>query len=138
MDDDRAGPRIGPQAGRNGGHARGERQVGLGLVPDRQPVLEHFEIGVVDPAVDEARLLVGPLLAQAIGQLEEFLAVLGGAEDEGRRMKDRRLQRPLAEERIVAVAHHQGFRRERPIAEELLAPSLVGHQHRLPANGLMS
>ena len=82
MNDDRAGPRIGPKAGRNRGHARGECQIGLGLVPDRQPVLEHFEIGVVDPAVDKARLLVRPLLTQAIGQLEEGLAVLGGAENE--------------------------------------------------------
>jgi hypothetical protein len=102
------------------------------------PVLEHFEIGIVDPAVDEARFLVGALLAQAIGEFEEFLAVLGGAEDKGRGVKDGRFQRPLAEERIVAVAHHQGFRRERPIAEESLAPSLVRHRHRLPANRLMS
>ena len=56
---------------------------------------QHYVLLIVDPAVDEAWLLVRPLLAQAIGQLEEFLAVLGSAEDESGGVKDRRLQRPL-------------------------------------------
>ena len=127
MNDDRARPRVGPERGRDGGHARGEDEVVLRLVPDRQPVLEHFEIGIVDPAVDQARLFVRPLLPQAVGQLEKRLAVLGGAEDEGGGGKDRRLERAFGPERVVAVAHHQRFGRERPVAETPASPSLARH-----------
>ena len=127
MNDDRARPRVGPERGRDGGHARGEDEVVLRLVPDRQPVLEHFEIGIVDPAVNQARLFVRPLLSQPVGQLEKRLAVLGGAEDEGGGGKDRRLERAFGPERVVAVAHHQRFGRERPVAETPASPSLARH-----------
>ena len=133
VDDDRTGSRIGPERGRDRRHAGGEHQIVLRLVPDRQPVLEHFEIGIVDPAVDEAGLLVRPLGAQAVGQFEEFLPVLGRAENEGRGAKDRRLQRPLGQERVVSVAHHQGFRREQPVAERPLPPPFVGHRNPPPS-----
>mgnify|MGYP006926218513 CR=1 FL=1 len=43
----------------------------------------------------------------AVGKLEEGLAVLGALEDERRGHEDRRLDRPLRELGIVAVAHHQ-------------------------------
>ena len=46
-------------------------------------------------------------------------------------MEDRRLERTFREERIVAISHHQAFRRQRPIAEKL--PMRVDHEC-APAN----
>ena len=132
MDDRRAWSNIGPEGGRDRRHPRGEHEIGVGLVPDRQPVFEHFKIGVVDPAVDQAGLFIRPLLAQAVGELEELLAVLRLAEDESRGVKHRRLQRSLGKKRIVAVAHHQGFRRQGSIADQPLPPSFFDHVHFLP------
>src|SRR6516162_4651228 len=76
MDDHRARARIGPERGRDRRHARGEDETGLGLIPDSQSILEHFEVGIVDPAIDQSGLFVRALLPQAVGELEEFFSVL--------------------------------------------------------------
>jgi hypothetical protein len=46
-------------------------KTGFGLIPDRQSILEHFEVGIVDPAIDQSGLFIRALLPQAVGQLEE-------------------------------------------------------------------
>src|SRR5690606_10867774 len=69
----------------------------------------------------QAQRVVRIALAQAIGDLEEALAVLGRFEDEGRGLKQRRLDRALRQGRIIAVAHHQGFGREGAVAEDARA-----------------
>src|SRR5215468_10216691 len=76
MDDHRAWARIGPERGGDRRHARGEDETGFGLIPDRQSILKHFEVGIVDPAIDQAGFFIGALLPQAVGQLEELLPVL--------------------------------------------------------------
>src|SRR5690606_20154748 len=53
-------------------------------------------------------------LAQAVGDFEESLALLGAPEHEGRCLEDGALDRALGPFRIVAVAHHQAFRLQFP------------------------
>ncbi len=43
-----AGAHIGPQRRRNGRHAARENGGGLALLPERKPILEHFQVGVVE------------------------------------------------------------------------------------------
>ncbi|MNN62484.1 hypothetical protein D3C81_1777910 [compost metagenome] len=95
IEDDVAGTDHGQHGGRDGGHAGREDQGLVGLVPDGQTVLEDFQIGVVDARVDQAQRLVRVALAQAVGDLEEALAVLGRLEDEGGRLEQGRLDRAL-------------------------------------------
>src|SRR5215467_2572346 len=95
MDDHRAGARIGPQRGRDRRHARGEDETGFGLIPDGQSILKHFEVGIVEPAIDQSGLFIRALLSQAIGQLEELLSVLSRSKHESRGLKDWRFERTL-------------------------------------------
>ena len=92
VQEDGSRPNIRPQGGRDGRHARGEDKARLRFIPDRQAIFQHLQIWIVDPAVDEAGFFVRSFLPQAIGQLEEFLAVPRRLEHEGRGMKHGRLQ----------------------------------------------
>src|SRR5712672_23864 len=92
MDDHRARARIGPERGRDRRHARGEDETGIGLIPDSQSILEHFEVGIVDPAIDQSGLFIRALLAQAVGELEELFSVLRRSKDESRGLENRRLE----------------------------------------------
>uniref|UniRef100_A0A0N4Z856 Tetratricopeptide repeat protein n=1 Tax=Parastrongyloides trichosuri TaxID=131310 RepID=A0A0N4Z856_PARTI len=121
IDDDVAGPHQGQHGGRDGCHTAGEDQGLVRLVPDRQAVLEDLQVRIVDARIDQAQRLVRVALAQAIGDFEEAFAVLGRFEDEGRSLEQRRLDRALRQGRIIAVAHHQGFRREGAVAEDARA-----------------
>ncbi len=121
IEDDVAGPHQGQHGGRDGGHAAGEDQGLVGLVPDGEAVLEDLQVRIVDARIDQAQRLVRIALAQAIGDFEETLAVLGRFEDEGRGLEQRRLDRALRQGRIIAVAHHQGFGREGAVAEDARA-----------------
>src|ERR1700752_365460 len=106
MDDHRAWARIGPECGRDRRHARGEYETGFGLIPDSQSILKHFEIGIVDPAIDQPGLFIGALLPQAVGQLEELFSVLSRSKHESRGVEDRRLERALGQKWVVAIVHH--------------------------------
>src|ERR1700730_1848703 len=97
MDDHRARARIGPERGRDRRHARGEDETGLGLIPDSQSILEHFEVGIVDPAIDQSGLFIRALLPQTVGELKELLPVLSRSKDESRGLENRRLERARAE-----------------------------------------
>ena len=106
MDDHRAWTRIGPERGRDRRHARGEDETGFGLIPDRQSILEHFEVGIVDPAIDQPGLFIRVLLPQAVGELEELFSVLRRSEHESRGLEERRLKRALGQKRVITIAHH--------------------------------
>src|SRR6516162_9720136 len=106
MDDHCAWARIGPERGRDRRHARGENETGFGLIPDGQSILEHLEVGIVDPAIDQSGLFIGALLPQAVRQLEKLLPVLSRSKHESRGMEDRRLERALGQKWVMAIAHH--------------------------------
>src|SRR5262249_31752804 len=65
--------------------------------------------------------------APSLQRGEEILAVFSGAENEGGGLELRRLQRAFREHRIVAIAHHQGFGLELPVAESALTPGFFRH-----------
>ena len=73
-------------------------------------ILEDFEVGIVEPAVDQAQLFVRLFVAQAVGQFEERLAFLRSLEDKRRGLENGRLERAFGERGIVPVTHHQGLR----------------------------
>src|SRR6516162_11957392 len=102
MNDHRAWARIGPESGRDRRHARSEDETGFSLIPDGQSILKHFEVGIVDPAIDQSGLFIRALLPQAVGQLKELLPVLSGSKHERRGLEDRRLERALGQKRVVA------------------------------------
>src|SRR6266853_3220664 len=106
MDNHRAWARIGPERGRDRRHAGGENETGFGLIPDGQSILEHLEVRIVDPAIDQSGLFVRALLPQAVGQLKELLPVLSRSKHESRGVEDRRLERALRQKRVVAIAHY--------------------------------
>src|SRR6202007_1168327 len=87
-------------------HARCEDETGFGLIPDSQSILEHFEVGIVDPAIDQSGLFIRALLPQAICQLEELLSVLSRSKHESRGVEDRRLERALGQKRVISITHH--------------------------------
>ncbi len=124
-----AGAGDAEQGGGDGGHAAGEDERGLRPFPDGETVFEDFQIGVVETAIDQAGLFAGVEVAQAGDELEEFLAVLGGAEDEGAGLEDRHLDRAFREGGVVAEAHHQGFRVQRVPGEFAF---VVVHARTLP------
>jgi hypothetical protein len=98
------------QAGGDRRHSALERRAELGAVPQTEPVLEYLQVRIVEPAVDEPKLLLGPLLAHAVGDLEERLAGLGVLEYEGGCLEDGTLDGPFGERRVVPVAHHHALR----------------------------
>jgi hypothetical protein len=102
-----ARPEKGKERRRNRRHAAGEDGGTLGLIPDRQPILKDFEVGVVEARIDQARFLARARLTTAGGKVEEILALLGILENDGRCEEDRRLERALRKARRIAVAHHQ-------------------------------
>jgi hypothetical protein len=87
MEDRVAGPEEGEAGGRDRGHARGEDGAFLGLVPDRQAILEDLHVGMVEARIDKTGLLAGLGLTPARGEVEEVLALLGVLENEGRGRK---------------------------------------------------
>jgi hypothetical protein len=87
-------PRKGKKRRRNRRHAAGEDGGTVGLIPDRQPILKDFEVGVVEARIDQARFLARARLTAAGGKVEEILALLGILENEGRCEEDRRLSEP--------------------------------------------
>jgi len=74
-----------------------------------QAVLEDLHVRVVEPAVDQTEFLLRLGLAQSVRELEEGLALLRGAEDEGRGLEYGWFDGSLRPLRPVAVAHHQAF-----------------------------
>ena len=80
------------------------RSAGLGPLEDGQAILDDFAVGMVEAGIDEAAALARRRLAAAGHVVEEILAVLGGAEHEGRGEENRRLHRPFRELRIEAIA----------------------------------
>jgi hypothetical protein len=120
MQDGVAGPQEGEAGRRDRRHAAGEDGAFLGLVPDRQAILEDFHVGVVEARIDQAGLLAGLGLAAARGQVEEVLALLGVLENEGRGQEDRRLQRALRHGRRIAEAHHQRLGMELAVGDPVL------------------
>src|SRR6202045_4415548 len=100
----------GPERGGDRRHARGEAETGLRLIPDIQSILEHFEVGIVDPAIDQSGLFIRALFPQAVGELEELFSVPRRSKDESRGLEYRRLERALGHKRVITIAHHEGFR----------------------------
>ena len=121
------GAHVRPEDRGNCRHAAGEHRRRLALLPQRQTVLEHFEVGVVETRIHEAGGLTGLGLAPARGEVEEILAVLRRFEDESRCQEDRRLQRSFRKTRVIAVAHHLGFGFEHVFADFALMIRLVTH-----------
>src|SRR5260370_42151712 len=105
MDDHRARARIGPERGRDRRHARGEDETG-GLIPDSQSILEHFEVGIVDPAIDQSGLFIRALLPQAVSELEELFSVLRRSKDKSPGLENLRLGKALAQKRALTIANH--------------------------------
>ena len=99
----------GKAGGGDGRHAAGEDGGFLRLVPDRQPVLQNFQIGIVEAGIDQSALLARPRLPPPGGEIEKVLALLRVGEDKGGGEEDRRLQRSLRQARRIAIAHHQRF-----------------------------
>ena len=95
------------QRGRDRSHTGCKRQRLLRAIPDGESILQDFKIGVVDARVDEMRFLIARLFPQPIGEFERRLALLRCAEDERRRLEQRRLQRAFGKMRRIAVPHHQ-------------------------------
>jgi hypothetical protein len=87
-----AWPQKGEKRRRNRRHAAGEDGGTIRLIPDRQPILKDFEVGVVEARIDQARFLARARLTAAGGKVEEILALLGILENEGRCQEDRRLE----------------------------------------------
>src|SRR5215469_968286 len=104
MNDHRAWARTGPERGRDRRHARGEDETGFSLIPDGQSILEHFEVGIVDPAIDQPGPFIRTLSPQTVGQLKELLPVLSRSKHESRGLEDRRLERALGQKRIITIA----------------------------------
>lgn len=71
------------QGGADGGHACGEDSGSFGAIPQRKPLFQNFQVGVVQAAIDQADFLTRPVLAQAVGEFKESLALLGAGEDKG-------------------------------------------------------
>ena len=115
------------QRGGNRRHAAGENSGLFRLIPDRQTVLQDFKIRVVETRIDEASLLARTQLATARSQIEEILALLCILEDEGRREKNRWLERTFGEAWCVAIAHHQRFRVQPAIGDSILVIVIVCH-----------
>src|ERR1700719_1203289 len=101
MDDHRAWARIGPERRRDRCHPRGEDETGFGLIPDSQSILEHFEVGIVDPAIDQSGLFIRALLPQTVSELEELFSVPRRSKDESRGLENRRLERALGQKRVI-------------------------------------
>ena len=114
MDDDVAGLDQREEGRRDRRHAAREDQRVLGILPQREPVLEDFLVGAVEARIDQP---LGAARALAGDALEEALAVGGVLEHEGRGEEDRRLQRAFRQRRIEAVAHHHRRRMELVVAE---------------------
>ena len=117
VDQHLAGLHMGHDATVDRCHARREDDRGLGILPQRQAILEHLHVGIVEARIDEPGGLALGRLAAPGDEIEEVLAVLGALEDEGGGEKDRRLQGAFGQRRIVAVAHHLGFGPEDVIAD---------------------
>ena len=71
-----AGTEVGEQGRGDGRHAGLEESGVLGAVPQGEPVFGDLDVGVVEPAVDQARLLPLGRLDLAEGDLEEVLCPL--------------------------------------------------------------
>ena len=65
------------------------------------------------------------LLPEAVGELEERRAVLGGLEDEGGGLEDGRLGRALGPLGLVPVAHHEALGVERALPDPLVGLLVV-------------
>ena len=90
-----ARPDVGEQRGRDGGHAGGEDDAGLGALVDGQAVLDDLAVGVVEARIDEARDIASRRGAAAGGIVEEIAALLGVLEHKSRRQEHRRLDGAL-------------------------------------------
>ena len=77
-----------------------------GVATDYDVLAARVTADNAQPEVIQAENLVRLGIAQAVGNREEILALLGVLEDEGRRLEDRRLQRPFRPLGPIAVAHH--------------------------------
>ena len=125
-------PQVGPERGRDGGHAAREHEARLAALPEREPILQHLEVRVVEAGVHQPGRLTRRRLTPPGRVVEEVLAVLCALEDERGGQEHRRLERALGQTRIVAVAHHLGFRSQHAIADAALVISLVAHGDALP------
>ena len=126
--DDRVARAQESEAGRRDrGHARGEDGAFLGLVPDRQAILEDFHVGMVEARIDQAGFLAGLELAASGREIEEILALLGVLEDEGRCEEDRRLERAFRHGRRIAEAHHQRLGVQLAVGDPVLVIAVVAH-----------
>ena len=71
MDDDVAGPDEGQQQGGDRRHAARKSERVVGILPDRQPVLENLLVGAVEARINQPLGAAGPLAGDAF---EEALA----------------------------------------------------------------
>ena len=128
MDDGVARTKEGEAGRGDRRHAAGEDGAFFRFVPDREPILEDFHVGVVEARIDEARFLAGLGQPPARGQVEEVLALLGVLEDEGRGQEDRRLERALRHGRRIAKAHHQRLGMELAVGDAVLVVVVLAHR----------
>ena len=122
-----ARPEKGEQRRRNRRHAAGEDGGTLGLIPDRQPILKDFEVGIVEARIDQTGFFARSRLTATGGKIEEILALLGVLENESRGQKDRRLERAFRKTRRIAVAHHQRLGMQAAIGYAVLVVIIIGH-----------
>ena len=124
MDDDVARLDHRQEQGGDRRHAAGKGQRILGLVPDRQAVLQNFLVRPVEARIDQP---VGAARTLAGHALEMALAGGGIGKDEGRGQEDRRLQRSFGQDGIEAIAHHQRRGLELAIADAGRLARTLGH-----------
>ncbi|MFK4712761.1 hypothetical protein ABIF56_003463 [Bradyrhizobium elkanii] len=117
MQDHVARPREGQHRGRDRRHAGGEQRAALGALVDRKPVLDDLAVRMIEARIDQPRSHAFRRLAPARDKVEKVLAVLGGAEHEGRGQEHGRFDGALRQLRIVAVVQHLGFRMQQVIAD---------------------
>jgi hypothetical protein len=103
--------------GRNRGHAGGEQRAFIRTLVDREPVLDDFAVGMIEPRINQTCAHSFGRLAPARNVIEVVLSVLGGPEHEGRGQEDRWLDGALRQLRIVAVVQHQRFGMQHVVAD---------------------
>src|SRR6202043_577669 len=78
MQNDIAGMDEGEDRGRDRRHAGREQRAFLGALVDREPVLDDFAVGMIEPRINQARTHSLGRLAPTPNEIEEVLWVFDG------------------------------------------------------------
>jgi hypothetical protein len=90
-------------------HAGGKHQPACGFFVDREPILDDFQVRMIEARINEAGLPFDRRRAASSQIVEKIATLFCRLEDEGGGQKHRCLDRPFRETRIIAASEHQRF-----------------------------